>query len=278
MRTRRAVLPPLARVVVALCVALPVAAVPVGAAGADRSDGGAARGVEARTLPPVNADWDYQLGGPAAVPARVGTVVRDRSAPPVAGRYSICYVNGFQTQPDEKRFWRARWDLVLKKGGEPVVDSAWGEWLLDIRTAAKRARLARIVAGWTTGCAADGHDAVELDNLDSFTRSRGLLSAADARAFARLLVADAHAAGLAVAQKNWVELGARGPQIGFDFAIAEECGRWRECQGYVDTYGARVLMVEYRDGDFAWTCRRFGDHSVVRRDQALTADGVRAWC
>jgi hypothetical protein len=167
---------------------------------------------------------------------------------------------------------------VLRQGGDPVVDGAWGEWLLDIRTAARRERLARIVAGWTAGCAADGYDAVELDNLDSFTRSRGLLSAADARAFARLLVADAHAVGLAVAQKNWVELGERGPRLGFDFAIAEECGRWRECQGYVDTYGSGVLMVEYRDADLAWTCARFGDHPVVRRDLALTPDGVRAWC
>ncbi|QIK67092.1 endo alpha-1,4 polygalactosaminidase [Nocardioides sp. HDW12B] len=276
--TRRPVLPPLVRVLLAACLLLPLAvgaSGPAGAAGADPE--AAARGA-VRTLPPADLDWDYQLGGPAEPPARVGTVVRDRREAPAAGTYAICYVNGFQTQPDERRFWRARWDLVLKKAGSPVVDSAWGEWLLDIRTAAKRERLARIVAGWTAGCAADGYDAVELDNLDSFTRSRGLLSAADARAFARLLVSDAHAAGLAVAQKNWVELGARGPQLGFDFAIAEECGRWRECQGYVDTYGPRVLMVEYRDADFAWTCGRFGDHPVVRRDLALSAGGVRAWC
>ena len=118
---------------------------------------------------------------------------------------------------------------------------------------------------WTAGCAEDGYDAVELDNLDSFSRSRGLISAADARAFARLLVADAHAAGLAVAQKNWVELGARGPRIGFDFAVVEECGRWRECQGYVDVYGPAVLMVEYRDGDFTWTC------DAVRRPPRRTS-------
>ena len=145
-------------------------------------------------------------------------------------------------------------------------------------TAARRERLARIVAGWTAGCAEDGYDAVELDNLDSFARSRGLLTGADARAFARLLVTDAHAVDLAVAQKNWVELGERGPRLGFDFAITEECGRWRECQGYVDTYGAHVLMVEYRDVDLVWTCDRFGDHPVVRRDLALSAGGVRAWC
>ena len=59
--------------------------------------------------------------------------------------------------------------------------------------------------------------AVELDNLDSWTRGRGL---------------------------------------GYDFAVAEECGRWRECGAYVEDYGRHVLVVEYGDG----------------------ATGVRRWC
>jgi hypothetical protein len=231
----------------------------------------------APALPPADGDWDYQLGGAVEPAGDVVTVVRDRRAAPV-GDYAICYVNGFQTQPDEKRFWRERWDLVLQRDGRPVVDSAWGEWLLDIRTAAKRERLARVVGRWTAGCARHGFHAVEYDNLDSFARSRGLISRSDARAFARLLTGRAHAEGLAAGQKNWVELAERGPRLGFDFAIAEECGRWRECQGYLDVYGAAVLMVEYRDRDFAWTCARHADHPVVRRDVALSADGVREWC
>ena len=89
-------------------------------------------------------DVDYQLGGVwDDVPDHVGIVVRDRKAVPLEGRYNVCYVNGFQTQPDEKRFWRNHWRLVLKDDGRPVVDSAWGEWLLDIRTADKRQALAR---------------------------------------------------------------------------------------------------------------------------------------
>ena len=230
------------------------------------------------TLPPVDADWDYQLGGARGVPDHVTVVDRDRKAEPLEGAYSICYVNGFQSQPDEKRFWRDHWSLVLKEDGEPVVDEAWGEWLLDIRTTAKRGRLAEIVGRWTARCADDGFSAVEYDNLDSFSRSHGLVSRADARAFARLLVASAHDAGLAAGQKNWVELGEDGPEIGFDFAIAEECGRWRECQGYVDTYGEHVLVVEYRRVDFRWTCDRFGSLSVVRRDVDLGDDGIRRWC
>ena len=82
----------------------------------------------------------------------VGIVVRDRRARPQPERYNVCYVNGFQTQADERRFWRHRMWLVLHKNGKPVVDEAWNEWLLDVRTPAKRQRLAQIVGCWTQRC------------------------------------------------------------------------------------------------------------------------------
>jgi hypothetical protein len=230
---------------------------------------------------PAGEDWDYQLGGNRPVPAHVAIVDRDRNSAPLAGRYDICYVNGFQTQVDERRFWHgnpAHWRLVLKRHGTPVEDEQWGEWLLDIRTRTKRHRLARIVGRWERTCAHDGFDAVEIDNLDSFSRSHGLLTRGDARRYARLLTAGAHAAGLLVGQKNWVELGKRGPRIGFDFAIAEECGRYRECQGYVRAYGDRVLDVEYRRRDFRWACQHAPRVSVVLRDVELSRHGPRDWC
>jgi hypothetical protein len=228
-------------------------------------------------LPPTGTDVDYQLGGAAPPGNHVGIVVRDRTARPAGGRYNICYVNGFQTQPDARRFWLARRDLLLADGGRLVVDEAWGEWILDIRTSAKRERLARIVGRWIDGCGRDGFDAVELDNLDSFARSEGLVRPRHTRAFARLLTATAHAAGLAVAQKNWAEWD--GTAAGFDLAIAEECGRYDECGRYVESYADHVLVVEYRARDFARTCNAYGDRlAVVLRDRDLTPDGVRRWC
>ena len=225
-------------------------------------------------LPPTGVDWDYQLGGDRPVPDDVGIVVRDRTSEPLVDVYNVCYVNGFQTQPDEKRFWRHHWRLVLKRDDDPVVDGAWGEWLLDIRTASKRRALARIVGRWTDGCAEDGFAAVEYDNLDSFTRSHGLLSARDAGRFADRLVARAHEEGLAAAQKN--RAGWDGTAVGYDFAIAEECAQWRECGAYVETYGALVLAVEYRAKPFRRACRNWDDElAVVRRDVPLAADGVR---
>lgn len=225
---------------------------------------------------PVGTDADYQLGGPRSVPDNVGIVVRDRSAEPVPGRYGVCYVNAFQTQPDERGFWRDRQWLLLRKNGHVVVDEAWGERLLNLRSSRKRRALARIVGRWMAGCAEAGYDAVELDNLDSFTRSRGRLSRRQALAYARMLVDRAHAEGLAVGQKNLA--GYDGTRIGFDFAVAEECGRWRECGEYTRAYGRRVVAVEYRARDFRWTCRRFSRLPVVQRDLDLSPDGVRRFC
>lgn len=227
---------------------------------------------------PSGTDVDYQLGGAwDGVPDHVGIVDRDRKDAPLADRYNVCYVNGFQTQPDEKRFWRHHWRLVLKDHGKPVVDSAWGEWLLDVRTRADRRALARIVGRWTAGCAADGYDAVEFDNLDSFTRSHHLLRRRQALTYARLLVRKAHAEGLAAGQKNLA--GFDGTTIGYDFAVAEECGRWHECGSYHASYGDQVLAIEYRKKDFRATCKAYGDQwPVVRRNLALTPGGVHAWC
>lgn len=227
---------------------------------------------------PVGTDLDYQLGGPAYVPDNVGIVVRDRTERPAPGAYNVCYVNGFQTQPDARAYWLKRRGLLLQDDrGRLVTDEAWGEWLLDIRTPAKRQRLARIVGRWTSGCARDGFDAVEYDNLDSFSRSRGLVTARHATTFARLLTATAHGAGLAAGQKN--RAAWDGTRAGFDFAVSEECGRYDECGRYVDHYGDQVLLVEYRRPDFAKACREYGDRlAVVLRDRELTPGGVRRFC
>ena len=232
-----------------------------------------------RTLPPVGVHFDYQLGGTRSVPDHVGIVVRDRTAAPLEGVYNICYVNGFQTQSDQKEFWRDKhWDLVLKgPDGDPVVDENWGEWLLDIRTDAKRKALARIMGRWITGCADDGYLGVELDNLDTFSRSHGLISRDDAKQYAAKLTRRSHRAGLAAAQKNWSTWD--GSRAGYDFVIAEECARWKECGEYVDHYGRHVLAVEYRRKDFRRACADWSDEiSIVRRDLALSTDGVRKWC
>lgn len=229
----------------------------------------------AMTLPPANAGLDYQLGGAYPPPAGVEIVSRDRNAAPAPGLYNICYVNGYQTQPDEEAWWLAEHpDLILRDGaGDPVIDPDWDEMLLDISTPDKRAALADIVGGWITSCGADGFDAVEIDNLDTYSRSDGLLTQDHAVAFMSLLSQTAHDGGMAIAQKNSAEIVDRRDELGTDFVVAEECNRWDECQVYTDVYGDAVLVIEYRAVDFEAGCAAFPGLSIVLRDLDLVPAG-----
>jgi hypothetical protein len=235
--------------------------------------------------PPVNAKFDYQIGGAYQLPDGVTVVSRDwfASDPAADPVYSICYVNAFQTQPnergtnrpDEHSNWPKR--LVLEKLGD---DPNWGgEYLIDIRNAKKRRRAARWVGQMIAGCDNKGYEAVEYDNLDSWTRFDGTplerkvpFGKSDALAFARLLAKRAHTRDLAVGQKNTADVTRRqSRKAGFDFAIAEECARYRECGRYRSVHGNDVISIEYRRKDFNAACRTVGDHiSVVLRDRNVS--------
>lgn len=240
-------------------------------------------------LPTANAKWDYQIGGDYPLPAGVRVVSRDwfeGEAP--SGAYGICYVNAFQTQPDDdgsRPDEQSNWPqhLILTELGD---DPNWGgEYLIDISTAEKRADAADHVHQMTQECANKGFKAVEFDNLDSWTRFDGTPLAddvpfekAEAVAYAALIVADAHALGLAAAQKNTTDLTSAEArqQIGFDFAIAEECGRWKECSRYRALYGNLVFVVEYRKKDFKRDCEKKKLRkrlAIIQRDLNVTQPG-----
>jgi hypothetical protein len=227
------------------------------------------------TLPPANAGLDYQLGGAYAPPAGVEVLSRDRNASPAAGLYNICYVNGYQTQPDEEQWWLDEHpDLLLRdQNGDPFIDPDWDEIVLDITTEDKRQALAEIVGGWIVQCGSDGFDAVEIDNLDTYSRSDGMITEDHAVAFMSLLSSSAHDHGLAIAQKNSTEILDRQPELGTDFAVAEECNRWSECADYTDVYGDQVYVIEYRREDFDLGCTDFPELSIVLRDLDLVPAG-----
>ena len=245
----------------------------------------AASGVPPRRLPPVAGVFDYQLGGAYRPAKDVRIVDRDRHDRPAPGRYSICYVNAFQTQPEERTWWLAHHrSLLLRVGGHYVEDPDWpGEYVLDTSTAAKRAALAAVVGRWFAGCASKGFAAIEPDNLDSWTRRgvHGAITRSDNLAYARLLVARAHRLGLAIAQKNAVELAPAGRRVGFDFAIAEECAVWHECAGYERAYGRHVIEIEYADqpaSAYARACAlRSGRISIIRRDRDVVPRGTSGY-
>lgn len=230
-------------------------------------------------LPPANAGLDYQLGGAYDPPDGVEVISRDRNAAIAPGLYNICYVNGYQTQPDEEGWWLSEHpDLLLRDGGgDPFIDPDWDEILLDITTAPKRAALAEIVGGWIEQCGADGYDAVEIDNLDTYSRSDGMISQDNAVDFISMLATVAHGAGMAIAQKNSAEILGRQAEMNTDFVVAEECNRYSECGDYTEVYGDHVLVIEYRSGDFDSGCSDFPELSIVLRDLNLVGPGQGAY-
>ncbi len=230
-------------------------------------------------LPPANGSYDYQIGGAYPPPAGVKVVSRDRGDAPAAGIYNICYVNGFQAQESDNAFWLDQHaDLVLRDAqGKPVIDADWNEMLLDTSTAQKRQGLADIVGGWIQGCAADGFDAIEIDNLDSYSRSGARLTQVNNVAFMKLLSDVGHKAGLAMGQKNSTELLDSRDAMGTDFTVAEECNRYSECGDYQAAYGDLVFIIEYRDQDFDAGCKDFPGLSIVRRDVNVSKPGSAAY-
>lgn len=236
---------------------------------------------------PADVPFDYQIGGDYVPADGVAVVSRDwfAGAPLTSdGTFSICYVNAFQTQedevgvarPDERSAWPR--ELVLDALGD---DPEWGgEYLVDISTAARRRQASTWVQQMVDTCANKGFDAVEYDNLDSWTRFDGTpvdgqvpFGRAEAVAYAELLTDLAHGRGLAVGQKNTPSLGRATSvdEIGFDFAVAEQCGEYDECTAYTDVFGDQVVVVEYTDAGFQRACASVGAQvAVSRRDLGVS--------
>ena len=217
-------------------------------------------------LPTPTGEFDYQIGGRYEPAEDVSVVSRDpkidlsqplkirgSTTPRDQDLYRICYLNALQTQDDDYDWWMDNHPelILMDDDGEPVhdPDPEWaGEMLFDVSTPEKRAQLLLLQGDWITNCKRQGYRAIEPDNIDSYTRSQGRLSAADVQAYMLDFVEAAHLQNLAVAQKNAVEWIAEGraSAIGFDFAIVEECQLTRECEAPILHYGAEnVFEIEY---------------------------------
>ncbi len=253
-------------------------------------------------LPPTNGVFDYQLGGgydTLTDGTAIDIVVRDSSDQPLQDAYNICYINGFQPQPDELGGWSAlQPDVLLRDAaGHPINDPNWpDEYILDPTTAAQRAAILDHMTPDFARCADAGYEAIDLDNLDTFQRFPSL-DPDGAMALARAYIDLAHHHGLAIAQKNTPDLassvleatGDPGAVPHFDFAIAEDCSVYSECALYAGTFGDHVLQVEYPDGlaeadlTFAQVCDS-DDRAplTILRDRDLTTpaspDYVYARC
>lgn len=233
----------------------------------------------AQTPLPSDGEFDYQIGGSYAPAAGVRIVSRDVSngASKSDGIYDICYLNALQTQGSETERWKEEHpELLLKDEDGNFVhdpDSRWAdEILFDVRTPEQRQALIAVQKEWIGKCA-NGFDAIEPDNLDSYERAPdGLLSAQDVAEYMKLFVQEAHRQKLAVAQKNVVDWDA-----GFDFALIEECQLWDQCDEVIDRYGPdRVIEIEYvYEDDFEEDGVSIPAGSREHFDEACKARGDR---
>lgn len=257
-------------------------------------------------LPPTSGTFDYQLGGAydelpdgaaqatdkAAQPTTeaggvipIDVVVRDSESEPLPDAYSICYVNGFQTQPDAADDWADHEDVLLHDDdGDLVVDPDWpDEHILDPSSEHARTIILEHLGAVIDDCGGRGFDAVEIDNLDIAERFDEIAEEG-VHALARSYVQRAHNAGLAIAQKNAAEITRTAHNdLGFDFAVTEECAAFDECAAYTEVYGDHVLQIEYPDSlaeaglEFSEVCDQAAGADraplTILRDRDLFAAG-----
>jgi hypothetical protein len=223
-------------------------------AGATANAGGAAAGAAGvaasaagRWQPRVGMSWQWQLTG--TLDLTVEAEVYDLDAFTTRaeevgelhrrGRHAICYVNVGAYE----EFRPDRGEFAHRVLGEPL-DGWPGERWLDIRAWDE---LRPIMAKRFEMCRDKGFDAVEPDNVDGYANDSGFpLTAQDQLTFNKRIAALAHETGLAVGLKNDVEQAAELVEV-MDFAVNEECARYRECErlSVFIRAGKPVFHVEY---------------------------------
>jgi hypothetical protein len=190
-----------------------------------------------------------------------------------AGKYSICYVEAGaqQAEPDASSFAAA--DYTNGSNTKTTQMQGYsGEYWYDLRGFANyvagqpstlTGAAVNIAAGLgqrIKGCATEGQNALEPDDLDGYTNKSQTgaagggwgLTQSDSAGFERWLAYTAHSDGLAIFQKNDTDnIGAAQPL--FDGAITEECNYYSDpCSEWAPYYkaGKPVLNAEYtQDGE-----------------------------
>jgi Glycoside-hydrolase family GH114 len=209
-------------------------------------------------------------------PSGPSTIVAQLHA---TGKYSICYIEAGaqQAEPDQSHFAAADYGDAAKKyemqgwPGEYWYDTlGFAGWSASSPnafpggSANDQSIAVDIAAGMAqriAGCAAEGQDAIEPDDLDGYTNpgDTGVagggwrLTQAAAQGYEAWLAYTAHADGLAAFQKN--DGANSSAEVGnFDGMIIEECNYYKDpCAGsggdatpYLNA-GKPVLNAEYAE-------------------------------
>ena len=187
------------------------------------------------------------------------------------GRRAVCYLNAGAWERWRSDAGRYPPEVL----GRPL--EGWpGERWLDIR---RTDVIGPRIRARMRVCARKGFDAVDPDNVDGYANRTGFpLRAADQLRFNRFIAAEAHRLGLAVGLKNDADQ-ARKLVRHFDFAVVEQCFRYRECSAYAPFVraGKPVFAVEYElpRSRFCAEARQLGFSAIRKR---LSLGPWRAGC
>ncbi|MBP7928384.1 MAG: endo alpha-1,4 polygalactosaminidase [Acidimicrobiia bacterium] len=228
--------------------------------------------------PPADAAWHIALqGDPGGVIPGVSVYevdLFDVSADQInarrnAGATVICYFSG-GTHED--------WRSDANQFPADAVGNALGDWpgerWLDISNldAVGPVMANRIALAADKGC-----DAVDPDNVDSFTHNTGFdLTAEEQIRYVRYLADTAHNAGLMIGLKNALSIA---PELAgdVDFSINESCQLWNEC-GMLKPFaelGKPIFAISYA-GDSACSMTWSVPVHLVIKERSLFADPWKA--
>lgn len=241
--------------------------------------------------PTGTVSWDWQLNATDAqikVPAGVKLMDVDgfeTSASKVAqlkasGVYTVCYINVGSYEP--YRPDSAQYPDYLKLKADPD----WpGEAFVDVNDVWKpNSVLASILRNRFKMCKDKGFDALEPDNLQNDENTGGAITTQQQIDFNGWVADEAHAAGLAVFQKNGPDkillrdkLGRRMVDV-FDGILNESCQQYAECNPLTEYVkrGKLALNVEYSVSPNC-TLSKSLNINTMRRDLGLVAPGMSGY-
>jgi hypothetical protein len=217
--------------------------------GQSQSDGGTPSGTIWRPAP--GTSWQWQLTGTVdtSVDAQVYDIDLEGASASLIntlhglGRKVICY---FDVAYED---YRSDADSFPNEVLGNDMDGWPGERWVDIRNPV----ILQIMSTRMDSAVQKGCDGVEADDIDHYSNNPGFpITLADNVAFAKSLAAAAHARGLAIGLKNFLDAV---PQLvsHFDFVINEECFRYDECDLLAPFIAAdkAVFQCEYGGASLA---------------------------
>lgn len=156
-----------------------------------------------------------------------------------AGGRAVCYVSAGSAEA-----WRPDAAAFPETVVGRALDGWSGERWIDVRALDA---LRPIMTARADRCAEAGFDAIDWDNVDSYTENTGFpLRADDQLTYNRMLASITRERGMSIGLKN--DLLQIPALVGlFDFTVNEQCAQFRECdllQPFSNA-GKAVVQIEY---------------------------------